>query len=72
MPETTLQFSADSVRIFFRMFGEGSFKGQRLGQAFYNHFKLYRVANQGNLCRLYESDGDKARGLIHQLFDISS
>ncbi len=47
---------------------EGRFVHQRLGQAFYNHFNLHKLADQTSLQGLYEADGEKASRLIMRLF----
>jgi hypothetical protein len=46
----------------------GSFKHQRLGQAFYNHPNLHKLTDQASLRSLYEADGEKTSGLIRKLF----
>jgi hypothetical protein len=57
--------------IFMNKFKNGAFRGQRLGQAFYNEFKLEKVANQEQFGDLYESDGQMAMTKIEQLFEFS-
>jgi len=56
---------------FMKMYKDGKFGTQRLGQAFYNHFNLHKVDDQDSLFNLYAKDGDNATNLIKQLFDIS-
>lgn len=53
---------------FKAMWRKGKFQGQRYGQAFYDHFKLGRLQDQGQLCGLYEADGDSAHKIIGQVF----
>ena len=55
---------------FKALWTQGDFGDQRLGQAFYNHFKLHKLKGQTSLHELYEADGDKASSLIHSLFSI--
>lgn len=47
------------------------FNGQRLGQAFYNHFNLHKMSSSKALNDLYEADGDKAKALIVQYFNLT-
>lgn len=55
---------------FERLWYQGSFDQQRLGQAFYNHFRLHKLTNQSPLHELYEAKGEQALQLISQLFTI--
>lgn len=55
---------------FQSLWAQHSFGEQRLGQAFYNHFKLHKLKGQDYLHELYEADGDKALALIHSRFLI--
>lgn len=55
---------------FQALWVQADFGDQRLGQAFYNHFKLHRLKNQDLLYELYEADGDKALALIRRIFLI--
>ncbi|MCB2250329.1 hypothetical protein [Pseudomonas chlororaphis] len=55
---------------FLSLWGQGKFEKQRLGQAFYNHFRLHRLADQACLRGLYEADGEKALVVIAGLFQI--
>lgn len=56
---------------FKRMFRNGEFPNQRLGQAFYNHFELHKINNQESLHGLYELDNDMAIVLINTLFEFN-
>ncbi len=49
---------------------QGDFGNQRLGQAFYNHFKLHKLKNQDLLHELYEADENKALTIIQRIFLI--
>lgn len=53
---------------FCNMRYSGKFKGQRLGQAFYDHFKLHKLSDQDSLKNLYELEGKDAQQLISKLF----
>lgn len=64
----SLQIERAAREEFFRLWTEGRFKHQRLGQAFYNHFNLHKLADQASLQGLYEADGEKASRLIMRLF----
>lgn len=55
---------------FLERWHQGAFAQQRLGQAFYNHFKLHALSEQAELHALYEADGKKALALIARLFDV--
>ncbi|NWB32075.1 hypothetical protein [Pseudomonas gingeri] len=55
---------------FLERWEQGLFAGQRLGQAFYNHFRLHRLTDQAALQGLYEADGEKARAVIFRVFQI--
>ncbi|WP_256677620.1 hypothetical protein [Pseudomonas sp. PB103] len=55
---------------FFSQWDAGTFEGQRLGQAFYNHFRLHRLTDQTPLSGLYAADGKKARKLIGALIGV--
>ncbi|MCQ2998946.1 hypothetical protein NLO98_04130 [Pseudomonas syringae] len=55
---------------FLELWEQGSFDQQRLGQAFYNHFRLHRVNDKRLVDGIYEHDGEKALIAIASLFDI--
>ena len=55
---------------FLELWDRGAFENQRLGQAFYNHFRLHRLSDQKLLHGLYESDGKKAMNAISEIFQI--
>ncbi|MBC8995369.1 hypothetical protein IAI51_02365 [Pseudomonas sp. N40(2020)] len=50
---------------------QGLFEGQRLGQAFYNHFRLHRLSDQSLLMELHAADGKKAREQIRRIFHLN-
>jgi hypothetical protein len=56
---------------FDRQFSAGHFGAQRYGQAFYDFFKLDRMAKQEDLKNLYAKDGEHARRLINELFEFN-
>ncbi|MCY1465019.1 hypothetical protein D9M71_831150 [compost metagenome] len=56
---------------FLELWDRGAFENQRLGQAFYNHFRLHRLSDQRLLSGLYESHGKKALSAISEIFQIS-
>lgn len=62
--------SSAAYEEFVRLWSQGSFKHQRLGQAFYNHFNLNKLTDQVGLHNLYEGDGVKASRLISRLFHL--
>ncbi|WP_426234550.1 hypothetical protein [Pseudomonas sp. TWP3-2] len=55
---------------FLELWDRGKFENQRLGQAFYNHFRLHRLSDQTFLHGLYKSDGKKALNAIAGIFHI--
>ncbi|MBA1245261.1 hypothetical protein [Pseudomonas japonica] len=59
-----------SFELFLNLWYSGTFAEQRLGQAFYNHFKLHQLTNQNGLHELYESSGKKALRMIGDYFLI--
>lgn len=56
---------------FLKNFKKGSFGTQRLGQAFYDQFKLDRMTDQSALNNIYAKDGDHAIKCIHQIVEFS-
>jgi hypothetical protein len=57
--------------IFTHKFNDGKFGTQRLGQAFYDYFKLDKLSNQAALKNLYAKDGKQAANLIMELFEFN-
>lgn len=68
-----MKLSLESAKYatFKKKFKNGEFKGQRLGQAFYNHFELHKVSNQEQFNDLYELDDVEAVVMINLIFDFS-
>lgn len=66
-----LQLEKKRFKTFVTGFQYGAFKGQRLGQAFYNAFQLEKLADQAYLEDLYEKDGEEAHAMIHRLFTFN-
>lgn len=60
-----------AYQAFQRKWNAGDFKGQRYGQAFYDHFNLHKLVNQDALRGLYEKDGEEAINLIKSLFKLN-
>lgn len=56
---------------FMKEFTKGKFGAQRLGQAFYDYFKLDRLDDQTQLKNLYSKDGDQAKNLIREIFKFN-
>lgn len=63
-----LQIEKVAYEEFIALWNQKKFQDQRLGQAFYNHFRLHKLADQTFLQGLYEVDGEKAATLIGNLF----
>lgn len=55
---------------FLRDFNSRKFGNKRLGQAFYEHFKLEKLVNQTQFYNLQAKDGDHAIASINQIFKI--
>lgn len=49
----------------------GRYVAQRFGQAFYNHFDLVKVNDRSIFRDLYQLDGDEAKALIDELFEMT-
>ena len=60
-----------SFQVFLHEYKNRRFAGQRLGQAFYNHFKLDKISSQNALLNLYQKDGEEALNLIKKIFSFS-
>lgn len=63
-----LQLEELEFKEFMKKFKAGKFGSQRLGQAFYDHFKLHRVCNQSQLNNIYAKDGEHAISCIRSCF----
>lgn len=66
-----IQLERAQLREFHSLRSKGKFSGQRLGQAFYNHFQLHKLADQTQLRGLYEADGQQAHQIICQVFHFN-
>ncbi len=67
-----LQLELRAYQDFQKKFKEGKFKGQRFGQAFYDHFKMHRVVRDKDaLDLIYTQDGDAAKASIKELFKFN-
>ena len=51
--DSSLQIECAAYEEFVRLWSQGSFEHQRLGQAFYNHFNLHKLTDQAGLHGLY-------------------
>ena len=70
--ETKITLEAKSLSIFFLLFKHNNYRGQRLGQAFFNHFALHKMRDQEQFAKLYEErDELKASSMIHSLVILS-
>ena len=65
-----LEIESARYNEFLNLWEQGAFDQQRLGQAFYNHFRLHQLADQAVLQGLYETDGEKAGAVIFRVFRI--
>jgi hypothetical protein len=57
--------------VFIATYRNGDFQSQRLGQAFWNHFKLDRMADKDKFGDLWELDGAAALSRIRQVFNLN-
>ena len=57
--------------IFLTQFANGKFRSQRLGQAFYNHFRLDKLSNQEQLNNIWAKDGEHALNSIKAMVIFS-
>lgn len=64
------EIEAARYQEFQALWARGSFDDQRLGQAFYNHFRLHALSDQSSLHALYEADGEQAQAMILKGFTI--
>lgn len=60
-----------SYAIFCEKFDKGEFGTQRLGQAFYDYYKLHRLSDQSQVEKIYVRDHKEAKDLIDGLFDMT-
>jgi hypothetical protein len=70
MDSRSLEIESAVYDEFLDLWDQGIFKEQRLGQAFYNHFRLHHLSDQTALYNLYEAEGEKALVAISRLFRI--
>lgn len=63
-----MDLEKSSYHNFMNLWNRGNFRGQRLGQAFYNYFSPHRLNDQGQLRSLYEKDGMEAHLIINKIF----
>jgi hypothetical protein len=57
-----------AFQTFLKEMKTDKYKGQRWGQAFYNHFKLHKITDQSQVGKLYELDGQVAKDFATNLF----
>ena len=67
----TLTIEKKEFDVFLKKLKQGDFKGQRVGQAFYNHFKLHKLKDQVFLDNIYAKDGKHAINSILTLITFS-
>ena len=68
MSSQKLFIPASSVKQFYAMPKSPTL---RLGQAFYDHFKLWKHHDKEFTNRLYQADGKDAKELIEQITDFN-
>lgn len=57
--------------MFLDRFNKKLLGTQRLGQAFYDHFKLDKLTDQKQLANIYAKDGEHAKASILAIFDLT-
>lgn len=66
-----LHFEQKAVENFFKTYNDSIlYRGLRLGQAFYQRFKLEKLSDQTQAQKLYQLDGEEAKAFIRQNFSI--
>lgn len=65
----TVKISKSLVDEFWALWSQGEYKGQRLGQAFFNHFYMHRMTEAP--ANLYEATESEARSIIQSLTDFT-
>ena len=69
-PQTRVVATTHELKIAPEHFEEQSAGTQRLGQAFYDHFKLHKLMDQTQLKNLFSKDGEEAKSCIREVFKI--
>lgn len=69
MPSSYPSIERAAYEEFLKRFKDGQYEGQRLGQAFFNEFKLHKT-KETKYDLLYELDGERAKGFIYWHFDL--
>lgn len=69
--DSKLQLEERAFKNFMQLYKKGKFGNQRLGQAFYDHFKLHRLVDQKQLNNLHSKDGDAAVSCIRSVFKFN-
>jgi hypothetical protein len=71
MGKEKLTIEKRMFEVFMDKYRFGKFGNQRLGQAFYDYFKLSRLENQKSLKNIYEKDGKHALNSIREIFEFN-
>ncbi len=71
-PDGKMSIERRRYDTFLGLFKEGKFGTQRLGQAFYDHFKLDRMNDQSKVSGIYARDGEAAKAYIEGVFNINT
>lgn len=69
--KTKLHIERAAYAEFLQLWDSDAFESQRLGQAFYNHFRLHRLSDQSGLTALYEADGKQALKALVEHFQMN-
>ena len=67
-------FSLSLYQEFQKAFKRGDYKGQRYGQAFFNHFKLHKMngSQRHHFDIIYNMEDDRARNEIALYIDTEN
>jgi len=71
MGNEKLTIEKRKFEIFMGKYRLGKFGNQRLGQAFYDYFKLDRLKNQKSLNNIYAKDGQHALNSVYEMFEFN-
>lgn len=71
-PDGKMSIERRRYDTFLGLFKEGKFGTQRLGQAFYDYFKLDRMKDQSKVSGIYARDGEAAKAYIEGVFNINT
>ncbi len=69
-PKGKLCIEKKQYELFLEKFNKTNLGKERLGESFYNYFKLDKLTDQDTLCSIFAKDGEQAKANILAVFDI--